>query len=348
MRALQLEDFGHLTIVELQDPEPLLGEALINIVATGICGSDIHGYTGENGRRQRGQVMGHESVGRIAKLGDGTHDSGLSIGQSVTFNPLISCGTCEACVSGQQQHCAERNVIGVNPSMVSAFAEKLAVPVKNVVPLSPTTPIVYGALIEPLAVAFHAVRRARISAGQKVLVIGGGPIGQSAILAAFQEGASEVLVSEMNSDRRTLCEGLGATALDPLIGPIDGQVKKVFGSLADRTIDAVGLKPTLATALTATKFGGVIVLVGMGSPELTIDAYRVSTEEREIVGSFCYSNQDFYDAASWVNQGSPALATLIAREVPLESANAAFKELAAGDAVSGKIIVRLDSQRNHK
>ena len=343
MRALELKDFGKLEVVDRQQPTAGPNEVLINIVATGICGSDIHGYTGENGRRHPGQVMGHESVGRIAALGPGTEDAGLTVNQPVTFNPLISCNSCEACLAGQQQHCPDRTVIGVNPALVSAFAEQLAVPVANVVPLSPETPIVYGALIEPLAVAFHAVRRARISAGQKVLVIGGGPIGQSVILAAIQEGAAQVLVSEMDPERRALCERLGATSIDPVSAPVDEQVRAAFGSLADTTVDAVGIKPTIATALTSTKFGGVVSLVGMGSPELVFDAYRVSTEEREIVGSFCYSNQDFRDAAAWVDQGSPVLAELISREVPLEDADAAFAGLAAADGTAGKVLVRLDS-----
>lgn len=347
MRALELKDFGKLVVVDRERPAAGRHEVLINVVATGICGSDIHGYTGENGRRHPGQVMGHESVGRIAALGPGTEDTGLAVGQPVTFNPLISCNNCEACTAGQQQHCPERTVIGVNPSIVSAFAEQLTVPVANVVPLSPKTPIVYGALIEPLAVAFHAVRRARIGTGQKVLVIGGGPIGQSVILAAIQESAAQVLVSEMDPERRALCERLGATPLDPLVAPLEEQVRAAFGSLADTAVDAVGIKPTIATALKATKFGGVVSLVGMGSPELVFDAYRVSTEEREIVGSFCYNNQDFRDAAAWVDQGSPVLAELISREVPMEDADAAFAGLAAADGTAGKVLVRLDSSRNN-
>lgn len=346
MRVLELKEFRQLIVADRAEPAAGPGEILIDVVATGICGSDIHGYTGENGRRVPGQVMGHETVGRIAALGAGTEGSGFAAGQAVTFNPLISCNACEACDAGQQQHCPERTVIGVNPAIVSAFAEQVAVPAGNVVALSDGTPIVYGALIEPLAVAFHAVRRARIRPGQKVLVIGGGPIGQSVILAALQEGAAQVLVSEMDPARRALCERLGARPLDPAAGPLDQQVRTHFGRLADTTVDAVGIKPTIAGALDATKFGGVVSLVGMGSPELAFSAYRVSTEEREIVGSFCYNNQDFRDAAAWVDQGSPVLAELISREVSMEDADAAFAGLAAADGTAGKVLIRLDSARN--
>ena len=124
MKALELKDFHQLVVVDLEEPMVGAGAVLIGVVATGICGSDIHGYTGENGRRVPGQVMGHETVGRIAALGAGADAYGLAVGQPVTFNPLISCNACEACDAGQQQHCPDRTVIGVNPSIVSAFAEQ--------------------------------------------------------------------------------------------------------------------------------------------------------------------------------------------------------------------------------
>lgn len=350
MKVLELKDFHQLVVMDRDDPVAGAGEVLVDIVATGICGSDIHGYTGENGRRRPGQVMGHETVGRVSAVGPAlnpeTEDvADLTIGQVVTFNPLISCGKCEACSDGRQQHCPFRSVLGVNPELVSAFAQKVVVPAVNIVPLSAEMPILYGALIEPLAVAFHAARRARVSPGQKVLVVGGGPIGQSVILAALEEGAAEILVSEMDPQRRALCERLGARALDPTEGDISGQVRKAFGAPADTAIDAVGIGSTLADALNSTRFGGVVLLVGMGAPGLAFDAYRVSTEEREIIGSFCYSNQDFRDAAAYVDQGSDLLAELISREVAMEDADTAFSALAASDGTAGKVLVRLDSSK---
>ncbi|HZK36413.1 MAG TPA: alcohol dehydrogenase catalytic domain-containing protein [Aeromicrobium sp.] len=345
MQVLELKEFGRLVVTERDRPKVEAGEVLVDIVATGICGSDIHGYTGDNGRRVPGQVMGHETVGRIAALGEGA-GRGVHIGQTVTFNPLLACGKCDACSAGYQQHCPDRRVIGVTHDIVSAFAQHVAVPAANIVPLSEETPILYGALIEPLAVAFHAARRARIASGQRVLVIGGGPIGQSVILAAQHEGAADVLVSEMDPARRELCARLGATVLNPMDSPLEDQVRDAIGSLVDTTVDAVGISATMAGALNATKFGGVISLVGMGSPELVVDAYRVSTEEREIIGSFCYTNQDFLDAAAWVDQGSELLAELISREVNMDAADEAFASLAAGDGTAGKVLVRLDSQRN--
>lgn len=159
------------------------------------------------------------------------------------------------------------------------------------------------------------------------------------ILAALQEGAAKVLVSEIDQGRRELCARLGATVLDPLEGDLAVQVRATFGSLADVTIDAVGISATMIGAISATRFGGKISLVGMGSPQLVLDAYLISTEEREIIGSFCYTNQDFLDAAAWVNKGLPVLAELISRQVPAHQADKAFAGLASGDGTSGKVLV---------
>ena len=336
MRALMLREYHNLVVEELPNPEPGRGQVLIDIVATGICGSDFHGYTGDNGRRERGQVMGHESVGRIAADPSGAFEPGAA----VTFNPLISCGECAACTAGWQQHCASRTVIGVDPTIVAAFAERIVVPTANVVPLAAGVPIEFGALVEPLAVALHAVRRGAVGPGDVVLVMGGGPIGQSVVLAAIREGATTVVVSEPDPARRTLCERLGAVGIDPAESAVADQIVAVTGALATVAIDAVGITPTIADALVSTRFGASIVLVGMGSPDVALAAYRVSTEERSVVGSFCYSNDHFQDAAAWVGEGDDVFRELISREVTMEGADAAFAALAAGDGTPGKVLVR--------
>ncbi|RKO19964.1 zinc-binding alcohol dehydrogenase [Pseudarthrobacter phenanthrenivorans] len=342
MKVLELKEFNRIEIAERPDPEPGPGQVLLDLVATGICGSDIHGYTGHNGRRVPGQVMGHETVGLISALGAGLNDPALTEGAVATFNPLISCGKCSLCSAGQQQHCPERTVIGVNPELVSAFAQKIVVPAGNVVVLNADNPIAYGALIEPLAVAFHAARRARIKAGDKVLITGGGPIGQSCVLAALHEGAARVLVSEPDAGRRELCVRIGAAVVDPAAGSLPELVSGEFGGPSDVTIDAAGITSTITGALESTRFGGVVLLVGMGAPRIELPAYKVSTEERELIGSFAYTARDFDDAAAWVNQGSTVLATLISREVSMDEADAAFRGLAAADGTPGKVIVRLD------
>lgn len=342
MRALVLKDFGEMAVCDLPDPVPAAGEVIVDVVATGICGSDIHGYTGETGRRVRGQVMGHESVGRIAALGDRVNPAQFAIGSVATFIPLLLSTASREAFAGREQHAPDRTVIGVATDRIAAFAEKIVVPAENIVILPSEMPIAHGALIEPLAVALNAVRRINVKAGDLVIVIGGGPIGQSVVLAALREGAKRVFVSEPDASRRSLCEALGATALDPTtVISVADAITAEAGRLADVAVDAVGNTSSLADALSSTSFGASVCLVGMGAVELAVDAYRVSTEERSIVGSFCYSFDVFREAAGWVGAGDSAFAALISHEVTLEQGPAEFRRLARHADVAGKVLVRL-------
>ncbi len=340
MKALVLEDFGRMAVQEHVAPTPQADEVLIEIVATGICGSDIHGYTGENGRRVPGQIMGHESVGTIATVGSDTAEFAFTVGDVVTFNPVVVPPGDAERYAGREQHCPDKYVIGVAPDVRAAFAQFLTVPARNVVRLSKDMPVEYGALIEPIAVGVHAVRRGNVGPTTSVLVVGGGPIGQSVILAARMEGATDIVVSEIDPARRALCEQLGARTVDPSAGSVPDQVRELLGGPASVALDAVGIAPTVASALESTELGGSVCLVGMGAPTFTLDAYRVSTDERSLVGSFTYSAQDFRDAAEWVSSAPPDIAQLISRQVSLDDGPQAFAELARGDGTAGKVLVR--------
>lgn len=339
MKALQLEDFGSMKIVDREDPKPAVGEVLIEIVATGICGSDLHGFTGENGRRFPGQVMGHESVGRVKELGADV--TGFLKGQTVTFNPVVVPeGDVEA-FAGREQMSPRKQVIGVTPEIVASFAQLIAVPARNVVALPEDMPVELGALIEPLAVAVHAVRRAGVSSADSVLVLGGGPIGQSVVLALQMAGVEKIVVTEMITSRRELVEALGAQAIDAADERAAEQVVEALGGPADRAIDAVGIGATVRLALQATSLGATVCLVGMGAPELSLDAFRISTEERQLTGSFTYSAQDFRDAAQWMGTAPEQSRRLISRQVPLTAAQDEFRHLAEGGDTPGKVLVRL-------
>jgi 2-desacetyl-2-hydroxyethyl bacteriochlorophyllide A dehydrogenase len=343
MRALVLRDFGAIVVEEVPAPEPAADEVVIEIVATGICGSDVHGFTGENGRRVPGQIMGHESVGRIAARGADAAE--FSIGQLVTFNPVVIPADHGEAYAGREQHDPDRWVIGVRTDRPAAFAELLAVPERNIVALDESMPVERGALIEPLAVAVHAVRRAGVRAGDRVLVVGGGPIGQSTVLALLMAGASRIVVSELEPARRRLVESLGAIAVDPAEGAAIERIHRALGGPADAALDAVGISETLDLALEATRLGGTVCLVGMGAPRIDLSACRGSTEARVNVGSYTYPRADFPAAAAWIARAPDTVDALISREISIDEAPGAFAALAAGDGTPGKILVRFDRAR---
>lgn len=336
MQALVFKGPWELAVEEVADPATGREEVQIRITATGICGSDIHGYTGENGRRHPGQVMGHETVGRIIQVGDGVD---LQIGALVTVNPVIACGACDACSAGAEQSCPTRTVVGVEPDFSSAFAELLVVPARNVVPVPESMPEEYGALIEPLAVGYHAAVRGGCGPQDRVLVIGGGPIGQAAALAARRLGVAQIVVSEPTPSRRKVVESLGFTALDPTSEDVGTGVATALGGAATLVLDAVGTSQTLADALTASTLGARIVLVGMGAPSVELSAYAISTEERSLVGSFCYSAEHFRSTAEWVGTGPAELAHLVDGRTDMIGAVTAFAELGRGERQSSKVLV---------
>ncbi len=338
MRALVLRDYWDFAVEERPDPVPGPGEVLLKLTATGICGSDLHGYTGENGRRAPGQVMGHETVGRVVAAGPGAPSSHLTPGQLVTVNPVIACGECPRCLAGMEQACRVRRVIGVNAEISAAFAELMTAPARNVVPLAESTPEEHGALVEPLAVGYHAARRGGCGPDDTVLVIGGGPIGQACVLAARRLGASRIAVSEPSESRRKLVASLGATALDPTSPELAAEVADALGGPASLVLDAVGATGTLADAFASSDLTARVVLVGMASPQVELAAYRISTEERSVVGSFTYSAREFTDTAAWVGAAPDEVSSLIEARVRLEDAPAAFAKLARGEIAYSKIL----------
>lgn len=334
MRALVFHGPWDLTVEDRPEPEPGPADSLLAIVATGICGSDLHGYTGETGRRQPGQIMGHETVGRVLDDRTGRHRPGAL----VTVNPVLGCGHCPACGTGASQRCPERRVIGVQADISSAFAQRMVAPTRNVVPLPESTPPDIGSLVEPLAVGYHAVQRGEVTGDDILYILGGGPIGQAVAIAARRLGAPPSVVAELDPNRRSLLGRLGFTTVDPttrttaeIIALLDGPPTVV--------IDAVGASRTVANALDIAAFGARVVLVGMAAPRLDLAAYALTTGERSLVGSFSYDEAAFGETATWASAHAAELAPLIEARVDLADAPETFRALAEGTLTASKVLV---------
>jgi threonine dehydrogenase-like Zn-dependent dehydrogenase len=338
VRALVLQEFGDLVLTEMSERMPRAGEVRVRVVATGVCGSDLHGYTGENGRRSPGQIMGHEMYGLIEAVGDLGTEVSLPLGTTVTMNPVVACGACASCARGWQQHCGAKQVIGVNKERPGSFAEYIVMPARNAVRIAQGLPDGHGTLVEPLAVGYHAVMRARLSVADRLLVIGGGPIGQAVILSARRAGVSEIAVSEPHQGRRDLCSRLGAVTVNPAGGDLKDQIAEVFGA-ATAAIDAVGVSATLRDALAVTDLGARIVLVGMGATRLDLAAFDVSVGERELIGSFTYSAAEFRQVAEWVSGQPAGLEYLLEAAASLADGPDVFRTMAAGEYPAGKVLL---------
>ncbi|MCH7667806.1 MAG: alcohol dehydrogenase catalytic domain-containing protein [Acidobacteria bacterium] len=320
-------DGPHASHIETRSrPEPGPDDVRIRIAHIGICGSDLHGYTGESGRRVPGMVMGHEASGWIEAMGSAV--SGLAVGDAVTFNPALPCdGSCGHDVENQ---CARLRVIGVTPEIQGAFADAIVVQAVRAVRLGEMS-TEWGAGIEPMAVALQTSRRAGVAAGASVLVIGGGMIGQCVAQAARLDGATEVVVSDAMAERREVATAAGFRT----VAPEDVENLSHF----DIAIDAVGISATAAAAIRAVGKGATVCFVGLGTPEVTVPLFDIVVSERQIVGSFCYTHEVFRDAVSHIAAGRLDLGVLIGSQEPFEDIGTTFEALASGARRDVKIMI---------
>ena len=326
-------DGPHRMHIEERDlVDPGAGQVRLRISHVGICGSDLHGYTGESGRRVPGMVMGHEASGWVEAVGPSV--DGLAVGDAVTFNPALPCdGRCGHLVENQ---CAELRVVGVTPDIQGAFAETVVVEAGRVVPLG-SLDVATGALVEPMAVAMQAAQQAGVRSGESVAVIGGGMIGQCIARAVRRAGAGTVVVSETMSQRRALAEAAGFETVTP--GELAGR------GPFDRAFDAVGVDATAAAAIRAVRKGGTACFVGLGLPEVAIPLFEVVVAERSIVGSFCYSDEVFAGTVRLLAGGELDLSDLVGGTVSLDGTPAAFEALATNERKDVKIMMATGASR---
>jgi threonine dehydrogenase-like Zn-dependent dehydrogenase len=328
VRALLFDGPGRLRVDE-RDERPLAPtEVRIRTHAVGICGSDVHGFTGANGRRVPGMIMGHEAAGVVAEVGEDVH--GLTVGQGVAVNPAVTCGRCEFCLSGQDHRCPERRLYGCVLDLPGAFADTFVVEALNAVPFDGPAPLEWGALVEPFAVGDHGVGLLEGDLGHGVLVIGGGPIGLGAALSARRRGIARVVLSEPVAHRREIAEALGIETFDPAAGA----EPEPF----DAAVECVAIPATVEAALRMTRPGGQVAFVGLGETTLPFPVELLVVGERVVRGSFNYSRADFAAVAAWVASGAVDLRPVVEARVDLEGLAHAFGRYADGTSQAMKTL----------
>jgi 2-desacetyl-2-hydroxyethyl bacteriochlorophyllide A dehydrogenase len=323
VRALVYLGPGRMELQDAPDPTPGPGEVVIASRASAICGSDLHGFREASPRRIPPLIMGHETVGEIAEVGEGVPAS--RIGERVVLKPIVSCGTCRWCREGAINHCATGKLVGRD--MTGGFAELFAVPSNAAIPIGTDIPDDVAVLTEPLANAVHVASRS-VQEGDRVFVIGAGPIGVLMTKAALVFGAGRVLITDPVVDRLRLAAAQGAeiiTGDDPAQAVIDA----TDGEGADVVIDAAGYEVTWALALRAVRTGGRIDEVGLGSPSGTVDFFTVLGKEVAIVGSYAWGNSDFAAALDLLEDGALDASGWLTT-MPLADGQRAFQELVGG------------------
>jgi threonine dehydrogenase-like Zn-dependent dehydrogenase len=274
MRALVFTGPGAVEMREVDEPAVGPGEVLVHVVASGICGSELHGVR-TPGFRVPPLVMGHEFAGR-------TED-----GRKVIVNPILSCGECDVCALGLRNVCRRREIVGVHRP--GGFAERVAVPAAAVSELPEGLSWTAAGVVEPVANAVHAWSLAGTPAGARVGVIGAGAIGLACLQVARSGGAGAVEVADRSGERRAVAERLGA---DAAVSELGGEYDVIF--------DAVGAAVTHQRSLALLRPGGVAVWLGLAEAVSGFDAAELVRGEKRVLGSFAYSGGDFATAADLV------------------------------------------------
>jgi 2-desacetyl-2-hydroxyethyl bacteriochlorophyllide A dehydrogenase len=334
MKALVYLGPGRMELQDAPDPAPAPGEVVIASRASAICGSDLHGFREASPRRIPPLVMGHETTGVIDEAGAGV-DPAL-VGRRVVLKPILACGACDTCREGDINHCATGRLVGRD--LPGGFAERFAVPVSAAVPIPPDLPDELAALTEPLANAVHVASRG-VRHGDRVFVIGAGPIGVLMSRAALRFGAADVHVTDPVAERLELARAQGALPLsgdDPA-----AEVRAATGGRgADLVIDAAGFEATWALGLEAVRTGGRIFQVGLGAPAGRLDYFAVLGKEVTLTGSYAWTDDDFARALELLSAGELDTTGWITR-VPLAEGQRAFEDLVSGRGGRFKVVLEV-------
>jgi len=328
-----------ITVAELPPTPPARGEVQIRVAYTGLCGTDLHILHGNmDARVTTPLTFGHEMSGTIAAVGEGV--TGWSIGDAVTVMPLDWDGTCPACLAGNQHICQNLNFIGIDSP--GSLQELWNVPAEVLVALPAGLRLDHAALVEPVAVAVHDVRRANLQPGQKAVVIGGGPIGVL-IASVAREFGGDVVVIELDANRRAQIDALGFTTLDPReTNQVDWVTEWTGGAGADVVFEVSGAAQAVLGATDLAKVRGTLVVVAIHPVPREINLQRLFWRELSILGARVYQRVDFETAVDLLANGVIPADLLITRIVSLDETQEAFADLEAGRAM--KILVAVSPQ----
>lgn len=322
-------------------PRPGPEEVLIRVEACGICGSDVHGFDGSTGRRIPPIIMGHEAAGTITSIGAGVTE--FPEGARVTFDSTIYCGKCEYCQRGEMNLCENRQILGVSTPdfrRPGAFADYVVVPQRVLYHLPETVSFEEAAMVEPLAVAVHAVAVSEIANGATALVVGAGMIGLLVMQVLRDAGCATVIVSDIDDTRLKLAQDLGATAvLNAKSMDVPAEVlKHTNGAGVDVALEAVGSTPTIRTAIDCVRKGGTVTLIGNVSPNVEIPLQAVVSRQLRLQGS-AGSSGEYPKCIEMLARGAIQVKPLITAVAPLEEGASWFERLHAREPNLMKIVL---------
>lgn len=342
MKALVLKEYNKLVYEDISDPQIGPEDVLIRVKACAICGSDVHGMDGSTGRRIPPVVMGHEASGVIEKLGKNVER--FKVGGRVTFDSTVYCGKCYFCRQGQVNLCDNRRVLGVSCSeyrINGAFAEYVSIPQHILYLLPDTVSFEQAAMVEPLSIAFHAVKQSRISLNCSAVVVGSGMIGLLVIQLLKAAGCGRVIAVDLVQEKLDMAGKFGADiVLKADNQDIVANIYELTGNRgADIAFEVVGITSTLQTAIAALKKGGSLTMVGNLKPAVDFPLQSVVTRQISLYGS-CASSGEYPDCLDMIAGGKVDVNSFISAVAPLSDGASWFKRLYDGEPGLMKVILQ--------
>lgn len=342
MRYVCIPTPGKVEVREGDAPTPAAGEVLLRLHYGGICGSDVGTFKGSFLYAKYPRIPGHELAAEVVSSGPGV--AGLPAGTLVTMNPYFHCGRCYSCRRGHVNCCTDNQTLGAQRD--GGFRELLAMPAERVYD-GRGLPARTLALVEPYCVAHHAVKRARVAKGERVLVIGAGTIGLFAAMAAKLAGA-EVHVADVVPRKLEVARRLGLHGAFVAGSDADFAARvraATSGDGFDVCIEAVGLPATFLRCVEAAAHRARVVIVGIGKQSLDFTYTVIQTKELEVLGSRNALREDFLEVIELARGGRVDLAAVVSDEYDLEEAERAFQEVAESTADKLKVMLRFQGVR---
>lgn len=334
-RQVVVDATGSIGIVVVPDPVAGPGEAVVGLLVAGICGSDVHAIHGRHPWVKRPYHPGHEIVGVVESVGPGVD---LPVGTRVAVEPILACGSCKRCRSGEYNLCRTMTFFGCTTPL-GGMADRFVIPADRLIPLPAGLSDLDAALVEPLSTPVHAVRLAGGDlTGKSVAILGAGTIGLLILIAARSANAQRIVVSEPLQAKRDLALRLGADAVFDAADPATVQaVRDDLGESADIVFDCVGIQSTMDQAIAMAVKGGTVVVVGVPSAPVTVPLPEVQDLQIRIQGSATYVRDDIVAAISMLERGLARAGDLVTGVYPLHDAAEAFEAASTGRHV--KVVV---------
>ena len=327
-----------IRIEEVPKPDPGPNEVLVRVKATGICGSDLHAYEGISKRRVPPLIMGHEIAGEIAEIGG--HVKGSQIGDRVVVQPVLSCGECEQCRSGNENICRNIRFLGLH--VPGGFAEYVKAPAKNCYTMPSRLRFEEACLTEPLSVAVHVVNNVPVGVNGTILIVGAGVVGSMVTQVARARTSGKVIVTDVLGSRLDLAKKLGADiTINPQKKNVPEEIHRITeGRGVDVSIEVVGIESTIQDALASVKKGGTTIAIGLLEKSIRIDVMSLVSSESKLLGSYLYNDCDFRSSINLITEGKVNLQPYLTRILALDDALKGFEEMATNKGKTLKVILR--------